>query len=614
MSDETGHPLTNSRAAGVRAGHEPDPRVGAARLDNVMMTSPPAILGAYGGACILLAMLDYLYRVPPRSAIAWAALQSAAFVLRGGTVLYYWRAGRAAPDWRPWARALVFSSAFSGLVWGVGSLELMSAEGVGEELLIVLVISAVASGSVLSLGAYLPATLAFLIPLALSVEFSTLSHEDTFHIAFAFLENCYLLILGVLAFSTSRNFIRSQRLALRNVDLIHDLSLQKEAAEQASLAKSRFLAAASHDLRQPVHALTMFVGALRERPLDAASARLVEQISASVEAMDGLFSSLLDMSQLDAGVVKPSFRAFALGPLLERVCGDFVADADKKGLVLTDCPTRAIVRTDPVLLENILRNIVSNALRYTDSGRILVGVRRGPRVRIEILDTGRGIAEENLGRVFDEFYQVGNPERDRGKGLGLGLAIVRRTAALIDCRVEIRSRLGRGTRVSLFVPRANELEEDDLAAEAPVAAGARPGLIFLIDDEAPIREAMTTLIDGWGHRTIAAESGARMLELAAACPDRPDLVIADFRLRDGENGIELIKRLKMEYNEDIPGILLTGDTGPRRLREAGESGFLLLHKPISGGKLRAAIQSRINGPVSKRKDPASRDMLSDQRF
>jgi CheY-like chemotaxis protein len=161
---------------------------------------------------------------------------------------------------------------------------------------------------------------------------------------------------------------------------------------------------------------------------------------------------------------------------------------------------------------------------------------------------------------------------------------------LIDCRVEIQSRLGLGTRVSIFVPLANEQAEDDVVDVTPKAAYNQTGLIFLIDDEAAIREAMTTLVEGWGHRVIAAESGARMLELAAECPACPDLVVVDFRLRDGENGVELIKRIQIEYNKDIPGILMTGDNGPSSLREARDSGFLMLHKPISSGKLRAAIQ------------------------
>ena len=243
-----------------------------------------------------------------------------------------------------------------------------------------------------------------------------------------------------------------------------------------------------------------------------------------------------------------------------------------------------------MLLETILRNVLSNAVRYTDRGRIFVGCRQmDGYARIDVIDTGRGIARRELERVFEEFYQVGNPERDRAKGLGLGLAIVKRIAALIRCEVGIDSKLGRGTRVSVRVP----LTEAPPAA-APMAGGVaeaaiRPGVVFVIDDELSIRRAMGALLMSWGHRVVVAGSGPEILGVAAESPLKPDLVICDLRLRERENGIQLMNRLRCEYNDEIPGILMTGDTAPERLAEARQSGYLVLHKPASSAKLRAAM-------------------------
>ena len=335
----------------------------------------------------------------------------------------------------------------------------------------------------------------------------------------------------------------------------------------------------------------MFVGALLDKPLASDSHRLAQQIAGAIETMDGLFQSLLDISKLDAGVVHSRMHELRLGALLERIGSEFQAQAQAKGLTIAVCPSSVVVWTDPVLLENILRNLVSNAVRYTRKGRILIGCRRGPRVRIEVIDTGVGIAPEHLGKVFEEFYQVGNSERDRRQGLGLGLAIVKRTAALLDCDIEVESELGRGTHVKLYAPLAPARKTPGAASKPVQGVAPRSGLIFVVDDDKTIREAMSSLLRGWGHEVVTAETGEQILRLAAGRDDRPDLIICDYRLRNDENGVELMQRLQSEYNADIPGILLTGDTAAGRLAEAQASGFIIMHKPVSSPRLLAAIQA-----------------------
>jgi signal transduction histidine kinase len=372
---------------------------------------------------------------------------------------------------------------------------------------------------------------------------------------------------------------------------------------EASLAKSRFLAAASHDLRQPVHALGMFVGALRAREMDAEARKIVDHIADSVHVMNELFSALLDVSRLDAGVVQRHLQTFPIQTLLERIYREFFELAAQKGLRLMLYPCSLFVYSDPVLLERIIRNLAANAVRYSDSGRIVIGCRRrGARLSIQVWDTGRGIGPEHRDQIFHEFYQIGNHERDRSKGMGLGLAIVKRLTALLDTPLTLKSQIGKGSVFAVEAPRAHpasftpmpqlELRPDLFLQE----------LVLVLDDEIAIQQAMKSLLISWGLSVIAAGTGQEMLDAVVYCKTRPSLILCDYRLREDENGITVIERLRTEFNEDIPGVLISGDTAPDRLKEATESGFVLLHKPVPQGTLRATVTSVIR-PLAKELGP-----------
>ena len=250
---------------------------------------------------------------------------------------------------------------------------------------------------------------------------------------------------------------------------------------------------------------------------------MIEQIEESTVAMDGLFSALLDISQLDAGTVEVQRQSFPIGTLFERICRDHEAEAVAKGLSLVWAPSTAVVDCDPVLLERILRNLVSNAVRYTDHGRVLVGCRRrGATISIQVLDTGPGIPPDQRDRVFQEYYQLGNPERDRTKGLGLGLAIVRRLVDLLGCEMTLRSWAGHGSCFEVSVPIATgEIPASKDAPEATSGALAH-GFIVVIDDELAIRNAMSALLAGWGHETIVVGSGDEAIRQLSSCQQRPD--------------------------------------------------------------------------------------------
>jgi CheY-like chemotaxis protein len=398
----------------------------------------------------------------------------------------------------------------------------------------------------------------------------------------------------------SQILTESIRLRLENLDLVRGLRHEKALAEEANIAKSRFLAAASHDLRQPVHALSVFVGALRARDADPeARHTLLDHIEGSVRALSGLFGGLLDISRLDAGVVGFDRIDFAIQPVIERVCRDYSSQATQKGLVLGSVPSTAVVHSDPALCERILRNLVANAVTYTDRGRVLVGCRRGHNsLRVEVWDTGCGIPAGEQQLVFQEFYQIGNPERDRTRGVGLGLAIVKRLANLLEHRLDLRSWPGQGTCFSLDLPYARDqaaINLDTLQTTATdTAAGS--GLILVVDDEGAIQVAMESLLSSWGYSVIAAGSFTEILARIGANVETPQLIICDYRLRDNETGTTVIERLRNEYNTEIPGMLITGDTAPDRIQEAQSSGYLLLHKPVSNETLRAAIARLLAHP------------------
>ncbi len=375
-------------------------------------------------------------------------------------------------------------------------------------------------------------------------------------------------------------------------------SLERKVEERthqlqvANLAKSRFLAAASHDLRQPLHALNLFVAQLRTEEDQAERNRVVARIDAAVDAMNELFNALLDISKLDAGVLTPDFSEFPVEHLLERIVSTFASAAREKGLQLRVVGSRAWVRSDFILLERILLNLVSNAVRYTARGGVVVGCRRRDgRLRIDVCDSGIGIPQDQQGNIFGEFYRLAGPDRGRTGGLGLGLAIVDRLCHLLEHQIELSSRLGRGSRFSVSVPLAAVRREPATLSISPTAIAdpASGKLVVVIDDDALVLDGMRGLLRSWGCQVVTAESDQAALARLAGRDRRPDLIISDYRLADGNTGFEVIKSLRSALGAPIPAFLITGDTAPERLREANASGFHLLHKPVSPMTLRAML-------------------------
>ena len=569
--------------------------VESAQLEPMVGNSPVGAASALLGGAIMVGAVAYEDGFLSLDLALWYALLITVYA--GQVALAFVLRRRPGPSMST-RKALALFTAIGlteGLVWSLGIVGVSATRPIEQELTVLLLGAGIAAGAALSFGFHMPTFLCRFLGATVPYVLFAIFRGDGLHLILALTVLIYSLTSIQMTLGFNKTFLLNTRLTLENESLVRELRAQKEAADDA---KSKFIATASHDLRQPVHALGLLAGALQGYPMNDEMRRLVGQIGGSVTAMDGLFNSLLDISRLDAGVVESQVEDFSIGALIERVCRDHLAEAKAKGLRLVSVDCSAIVRTDPFLLERILRNLVSNAIRYTDRGRVVVGCRRGNGLRIEVWDTGPGVPLELQREIFREFVQLGNVERDRAKGLGLGLAIVDRLSKLLDCPVTLRSAPRAGSVFQVSVPLA---ERQFLPApgsqDAPIFATAR-GLILVIDDDSVIQSAMGSLLTSWGHEVIAAGSHAEMQDRIATVSRRPDLIICDYRLRDGDNGIVAIKRLQSRYNEHIPAVLITGDTAADRLREAQESGLILLHKPVAEIKLRATVGNLMRAHAS----------------
>lgn len=370
-----------------------------------------------------------------------------------------------------------------------------------------------------------------------------------------------------------------------------ELRARKDEAERANLAKSRFLAAASHDLRQPLHALGLFLSELAQQPLDAHSRRLTNRLMTSTEAMEGLLDSLLEISRLDAGVLTPEVSVFDMQAKLEHVVAAHGAAASARGLRLRlRCPP-CWACSDPLLFERIVVNLVSNAIRYTERGVVLVACRRrGERLRVEVRDSGLGIAPAEQQVIFQEFVQLGNAERARDKGLGLGLAIVRRLLDLLGHRLELRSAPGRGSVFAVELPAAEAPSAPTRDRDEALALGHFDDLrVFLADDDALALSAMSSLLAAWGCTVFSAQDAPTLLATLAREP-APDILISDLRLGGEADGLQLIERVRARPELGaLPALLISGDIAPETLARVQAAGVQLLHKPVRPARLRALM-------------------------
>jgi signal transduction histidine kinase/CheY-like chemotaxis protein len=495
-----------------------------------------------------------------------------------------------------WGWLAAAFSCVSGLLWGMlGWVGFLPQEPVLFSFTVI-VLTGLICGTVPSLSAFPPALVGSIIATVLPITVRSITNGGD-------ISGAYLsLLAGLVAINlyycrTTYHMLRETiRLRLENVELVSHLQEERDRAQAADRAKTRFLAAASHDLRQPIHALSLLITTLamlgHRGAVASGDARdLAGKAKSIVGNLSALLNGLLDISRLDAGVVTVARETVNLSQLFYHLSNEFAPAAKDRGLDWRVVECRLLVDSDPMMLKRILGNLLSNAFRYTRSGGVLLGCRRrGASVEIQIWDTGLGIPADQQTIVFEEFVQLQNPARDRAQGLGLGLAIVRRTAVLLQHPLKLVSVTGRGSMFSVTVPKASAVETPlpDRASPAGIAVS-----IMVVEDEGDVLDIMVQLLTLRGHRVYAGRSAAEVQKIhaeaivAGAAP--VDLIIADYRLGDGTTGVDAIEALCAHIGHSVPAVIVTGDTSPSRIKEATASGHRILHKPITGEELHEAI-------------------------
>ncbi|GGY35845.1 ATP-binding response regulator [Pseudoduganella albidiflava] len=541
----------------------------------------------------------------------WASLITA-FSIRG--ILIVRRYLKIKPDLdstRAWGRRLAINDGLVlGILWGSLGFVVMGLRSEHHVTFAIAALALVTMAGAGSKGPWRPIAVLFVI-----------STTSVFSIALLVQSSANpILAAGFLLYAfTSLAFARQHQHVVRriidlNIENEHLLKTAREsmlaleeakmAADQANLAKSRFLAAVSHDLRQPMHAISLYLAYLRSIVSDEVARAAVDKVEGAAGAMEELLSVVLDLSKVSLGAVQPAEKVFDFRRMCEELDLQLAPPAAEKGLELAFSAEHIMLRTDPVLLERIVRNLLLNAIRYTNEGLVRVHATTHNGVAmIHIADTGVGIKLEERERVFEEFYQVNNPERDRTKGMGLGLAIVKQLCQVLGITIRLKSQLGKGTVVRLSVPGvaapASGLGPDESAQEClpDCLSGAT---VLVIEDDPLVLDSMELVLASFGCHVLSSTNGAQALERIAAGERVPDIIISDYRLPNGETGIDAVHLVRHRLHESFdiepmtPAVLITGNTSPEELAHAMHYKLPVLYKPVGGAALRRTLSSLID--------------------
>lgn len=485
-----------------------------------------------------------------------------------------------------------FWGVITGLPWIAAAMLFISNEQPAYSLVVSTIYTGTLASVALSWSAHLKSYFSYALPTVSALFISYAIQGTVFSYSVAILLVGFLLIMTLYCQVSSKALKEKSRLSYENASLVSQLTTQNMKAEQAVLAKNQFLAAASHDLRQPLHASGLFIDALDHLDLGDEASAIIDKLGQSNIAINNLLHGLLDISRLDANVVEYLPKHFDLSSVLTRVYNEYeLASRDLECDIELQIPEFLYAYSDNVIFERVVRNLVDNAVKFTKQG--LVSIRAEEKdqntILLSINDTGKGIPESQHEYIFSEFSQLNNPERDRQKGLGLGLAIVQRLCKLINVGLFMTSEEGAGTQFTLQVPIGNQIEASkSYQPQAPLLTGR---CVLVIDDEADILDGMRRILEASEAKVVTAVDAISALQQLDEYDLHPDVIVADLRLRDNHNGIDAVESLREEFNDDIKAILVTGDTSSDRLLLARSADMLLIHKPVSADKLRSAIKT-----------------------
>lgn len=570
----------------------PDDRIRFLQLETLYKNSPVVFFANIINTSLFILVL--WGEVNTAWLLIWGMVMMLWTSVRSIIAWYYWRDEEREQSIDKWLRWFIVPALVSGLVWGIAGYSFYLPEGGVYQAFLVIFLLGIAAGSMAFLSSHLPTFYGFFMLLMFPLIIRMFQEAGLPHLVMGSMMIVYLLVFLVFGRNVNQMFLESMLLRFDNLELVSRLTKEKEVAEKANIAKSKFLAAASHDLRQPLHALSLLVGALAERIQYKEVRGIVDKIRAAVAALENLFNALLDISKLDSGVLQPCIEDFHLQPLFDRMENDYRPEAEQKGLTFdVDNCGELVIRSDTILLERILRNFVSNAVRYTNKGSInLTARQQGGQIAIMVTDTGLGIPEEKKGIIFDEYVQLDNPERDRDKGLGLGLAIVSRIAHLLGHDLQLDSTEGGGSEFRVYVPLGEKARQiQSSVAIAPEFNQELHGMrVLVIDDDKPILDALKVLLAGWGCDVITAETVEEARQELISRDVAPNAILSDYRLRENITGIEAIKAIEAMHGQEIPALLITGDMNIEQSTEKGMDEYRILHKPVQPARLRAFLK------------------------
>ncbi len=563
------------------------------------------VLGALVAGFIVSAVL---WNDLPHVALGtWVAALCVTAVLRLRVIRAYFQSNDTERQAAFWGPFIWIGTLAAGCIWGVWPMLFYDYVNSDHLLFISSVYAGMVAVSSASGNVYLPMFVTFSLPLTLPLAISHLMSQNSALWTTGILLIIFLLVNGFLAVRGNRNSRELIVARFENQALMEKLAEEKLVAERAVIAKSRFLAAASHDLRQPLHAIGLFLNTLRKRETDDERLKILDDLDSSNDALKTLFNSLLDVSRLDAEIIVCNPQHFMLQDILIPVQVSLEPQAAEKGIVMQLDAEGVALYTDPILMERVLRNLMSNAVQYTQTGSIRLWCENVfSNVVIRLEDTGIGIPMHAADDVFLEYVQLNNPERDRTKGLGLGLSIVKRLADLMEMPLMFESKVGVGTRFVMTIARGDVSVSATSSGPVgvmrmPMAVGHR---VLVVDDELQVLKSMKNTLEDWGCQVLLSDSARDALRQMALSDFEPDLILSDYRLRGEENGVDTVCALRESFNREVPAIILTGDTSPERLRRVQESGLALLHKPVSVDELQTAVITHLGEPPKLKLDPA----------
>lgn len=560
---------------------------------------PTTVFGiAASSLLIIIAFWDY---IPTHITLSWYALTILAWTYVALLSQQFKNASPSPAQARYWLKRGTPATAIASFVSGLGGYFLYVPDSIIFQLILMIMYLTWSSLASHTVSTYPPAFYIAVTTNLTPFTIRLLSDINFIHIIMI----CALLVFTVVLVNyyhnTNRLVLDSIKLRFEHVALAKELQIQKDNAEQANLVKSRFLAAASHDLRQPLHALSLFVGELGARLSDDKCKSIVDKIEITTTSMSSLFNALLDISKLDAGGIKPNIKTFPINDLLTELELESYPLAEAKGLNFRVVPCCVMVRSDPALLISVLRNLVINAIRYTSSGGIVLGCRRKKNcIAVEVWDSGIGIPEDKQQLIFQEFYQLDNPERDQNKGIGLGLAISYRIASLLGHNIRIISRVGSGSRFIVELPMAKNKAVEITGSTSSALSSEKLDLndvnIIIIDDNQTILDSTKSLLNTWGCHVITATSISSALDQMKISPHRPDVIITDYRLQGEDTGMNAIEAIRSVINNTgklVPALVVTGDIAPEIIELCKSNGYPVFHKPVRPEQLRKIISLAI---------------------